>query len=85
MNPYVITAVCQLLAGLIMVTFCVYGLTRRKQLFDRIQRDMSERVGKAGVFIIQFGKPSDLIYPGVGGIGIGLFLSIRAFLRLAGL
>jgi len=84
-NPYVITAVCQLLTGLIMVTFCFYGLTRRQQLFDRIQRDMRERVGKAGVFIIRFGKPSDLIYPGVGGIGLGLFLSIRALVRLAGL
>ncbi|WP_441792282.1 hypothetical protein [Leifsonia sp. YAF41] len=84
MNLELVMTIVHFLGGALAFTIGVYILAKRQHVFDQIRRSMRERVGKAGMFVIQFGKPRDLIYPGIGGIGIGVFLVISAVARMVG-
>lgn len=78
----IITVVLQLVSGPAAVILGVHILRHLEEQLAYFQRLARERGGKIQQWWLGLGKPTDLIYPGVGAIGIGIYVTILGCVNL---
>lgn len=68
-----------LVVGVALIIIGVLILSNRERLLRWSQKSMRENVGQVGEAFASAGKPSNMVWPGVGAIVIGLILIARSF------